>query len=187
MLAVHAWLEHIYCVCQKGFNEWDHDHGEAFFCCEICSGNFAEVSHLKLKELQLLFRSWQFNLLHNSSQNGLNFADLSGFRKHALRNYKVRLAWHRNWIRSASVPSTEGWRATGTFRTRIPRWVWRHNIGYFSLICKEGEREEQERKNGTGGEGRTETEALNLDRCDIPEKNNTASSCYWWRRNRHAR
>ena len=37
--------------------------------------------------------------------------------------------------------------------------------------------EERERRSGRVGEGRTETKALNLARCDIPEKNNTASPC----------
>lgn len=60
---------------------------------------------------------------------------------------------------------------------------------YFSLTCKEREKEEQERRSRRVGEGTTETKALNLARCDIPEKNNTASpySCYEWRKTERER
>lgn len=97
------------------------------------------------------------------------------FGKHAQQHCKVSIY--------AQCSGTEGWqvggrwKTTGAFRACIPRWGSRHNAGYFSLICKEGEKEEQERRSGRVGEGRTETKALNLARCDIPEKNNTVSPC----------
>lgn len=42
----------------------------------------------------------------------------------------------------------------------------------------------EKRRSRRVGEGRTETKVLNLARCDIPEKNNTASpnSCNEWRK-----
>lgn len=50
--------------------------------------------------------------------------------------------------------------------------------GYFSLICKEGEKEEWEE---TRRKKERKLKALNLARCDIPQNNNTASSRCWWK------
>ena len=108
-------------------------------------------------------------------------------RSHSLVKMTTLQSWYLCpvlWYRSWPAEGRDGglWRTTGAFRACFPRWVSRHNAGYFSLICKEGEKEEQERS-GRVGEGRTETKALNLARCDIPEKNNTASFyCCWWRK-----
>lgn len=58
-------------------------------------------------------------------------------------------------------------RHTHTHCAWIPRWVWRHDHGYFCLIYKKRKGKKRKRRNGN--------KTLNIVQCDIPEENNTLS------------
>lgn len=134
----------------KGFKAWMAAQSET--CPTLLSQ--CTLLLISTKKSIKFLRFDSFHILHLSLKlkpEGINFL------KHAGSDRPTRKWWHCKVRMYAQCSDTEVGMLEGGAEQRerlgshIPRWVSRHNTGYFSLLCKEGEKEEQERKEGVGG------------------------------------